>query len=96
MNSRAVSTRGSMTSCSEREVAGLRHLVRTFLNMSKESNLDSFDTELFITETGRCRPFGISYLVLTAIKKMRWKQCAKEIYWKLFYFYHFPFATLQA
>ena len=53
MNSRAVSTSGSITSSSEREVAVLRHLVRTFLITSKESNLDSFDTELFITETDR-------------------------------------------
>ena len=50
VNSRAVYTNGSITRCSEREVAVLCHLARTFLKMSKESTLHAFDTELFVTE----------------------------------------------
>jgi hypothetical protein len=48
-NSRAVAvaTSGSITRCSEREVAVLCHLVRTSLKMSKQSTSDSFYTELF-------------------------------------------------
>jgi hypothetical protein len=57
-SSRAVSTRVSITRCSEREVAVLSHLVRAFLRMSKHSPLDSFGTELIITEIDRCSPFG--------------------------------------
>ena len=45
MRRRAVSTTGS-----EQEAAVLRHLVRIFLKTPKQSTLDSFDTELFITE----------------------------------------------
>ena len=50
MNSRAVDTSGCITRCCEREVAVLRHLVRTFLKMSMQSTLDSFDNESFTTE----------------------------------------------
>ena len=50
MNSRAVDTSGHITRCPEREVAVLRHLVRTFLKMSMQSTLDSFDNELFTIE----------------------------------------------
>lgn len=47
----AVSTSDSITRCSEREVAVLCQLARTFLRMSNQSPLDSFDKELFINET---------------------------------------------
>jgi len=50
VNSRAVDTSGHITRCPEREVAVLRHLVRTFLKMSMQSTLDSFDNELFTIE----------------------------------------------
>jgi hypothetical protein len=50
VNSRVVYTSGSVTRWSEREVAVLCALVRAFINMSKQSTFDSFDTELFITE----------------------------------------------
>jgi hypothetical protein len=39
--------------CSEQNVAVLCQLAQTFLTMSKQSPLDSFDTELFINETGQ-------------------------------------------
>ena len=50
VNSRAVDTSGCITRCSDREVAVLRQLIRTFLKMSMQSTLDSFDNEAFTTE----------------------------------------------
>jgi hypothetical protein len=50
VKSRTVSTSGSITRRSEREVAVVCHPRLTFLKMSKQSALDLFDTELFITE----------------------------------------------
>ena len=56
MNSRAVDTSGRITRCSEREVAMLRHLVRTFLKMM-QSTPDSFENESFTTEIEHLRAF---------------------------------------
>ena len=53
LNSRAVSTSGRITRCSERQVAVFYHPFRAFLRMSKQSTLALFDTELFSTEIKR-------------------------------------------
>jgi hypothetical protein len=52
VNSRAVSTSGSIARCSEREVSVLCIAVYSSdcLKMSKQSHLQSFDTEKFINE----------------------------------------------
>jgi hypothetical protein len=52
VNTCAVFTRGSVTSCSEREVAVLSIVVYSsdFLKMSKQPPLESFNIELFINE----------------------------------------------
>jgi hypothetical protein len=48
VNSCAASKSGFITRCYEREVAVL--CIVDFLKMSKQSPLESFDTELFINE----------------------------------------------
>ena len=50
MNTRAVSANGAIMCCSEREVTVLGHLLWTFLQMSKQLTLDSFDAKLFTIE----------------------------------------------
>jgi hypothetical protein len=50
VNISAISTNGSITRCSEREAAVLSSRSE-FLKTSKQSPLESFETELFINET---------------------------------------------
>ena len=60
---------GYITRCSERELAEYFHLIRTFLKMSKPSTLDSFDTELYITEVEKLPAIWDSDRLSTAINK---------------------------
>ena len=87
----AVATSGSITRCSEREVAVLCHLLWTSLKVSKQSTSDSFYMELFITEIDRlsgCQPSGATDRLLTAINKQKptlWRHCTRNLLKTLFF-----------
>jgi hypothetical protein len=67
-NSPAVSMSGCITRFSEREVAVLRHLLRTFLKMSKQFLIHSTENNLLL-KYDNCQPFGTPDRLLTAIQK---------------------------
>jgi len=85
--------------CSERDVAVLCYLIRTFLWMSKQSTFDSKDTELFITETEQLPTFWDSKSPSCGNKQEKglcMADIVQEVYWKLFFINKFSCATTQA
>jgi hypothetical protein len=88
VNSRAVSTSGSITRCSEREVAMLSSSSDFSKKISKQSTLDSFDTDLLLNYSS-CQPFWTPNRLLTAINKKKPKHgrhCARDLFKTFFLF----------
>jgi hypothetical protein len=67
-NSHAVATSAPNTGFSEREVAVLCHLVRTFLRMSKQSRFIR-QKIIYLLKYNICQPFWTLDRLLTTIKK---------------------------
>ena len=97
-NNSALWAIGCITRCSEREVAVLCHLIRTFLKMSRPSTLHPFDTELFITETEQLPAISHSRSSFHSKKKENptcERHCVRNLS-TFFYFRKFSCAAMQA